>query len=116
MNTYKGACHCKAVTYEVDTNLEKVISCNCSHCYIKGLVLSFVSTDQFKLSSSEGNLTEYLFNKKKIHHLFCNICGVESFARGVGPNGEEMIAINVRCLDGVDLDQIEITKVDGKKY
>jgi len=34
--------------------------------------------------------------------------------RGVGQDGSEMIAINVRCLDDVDLGQLTPTPFDGK--
>ncbi|MEK7567994.1 MAG: hypothetical protein AAB513_03695 [Patescibacteria group bacterium] len=65
MKKYTGGCHCGAVPYEVETDLEKIISCNCSHCEKKGLLLVFVDKDKFKLLKGEDNLTEYKFNKKK---------------------------------------------------
>ena len=58
-------------------------------------------------------LVDYRFNKKVVHHLFCPTCGVGSFSRGERPDGAQMVAINVRCLDGVDLDALTITKFDG---
>jgi hypothetical protein len=44
----------------------------------------------------------------------CPTCGIESFARGAGPDGKEMIAINVRCLDGVDVKSLSLTPIDGR--
>jgi hypothetical protein len=40
--------------------------------------------------------------------------GVRSFGHGQGPGGP-MYAINVRCLDGVDIASLKITPVDGKR-
>ncbi len=114
MNTYTGGCHCGAVKYEVDTTLENVISCNCSLCAKRGWLLAFVTPAHFRLASGEDNLTDYQFNKKKIHHLFCKTCGTASFGRGSDGNGNEMIAINVRCLDEIDPDTIPSSKFDGK--
>ena len=115
--TYTGGCHCGAVRYEAAADLSApVISCNCSICSKKGYLLSFVPAAQFKLLSGEDSLTDYQFNKKVIHHLFCKVCGVESFAGGVGPGGAEMRALNVRCLDGVDPDALTLQKVDGRSY
>ena len=72
--------------------------------------------DQFKLLAGKDATTDYQFNKKNIHHLFCSKCGVRSYATGTGPGGAPMRAINVRCLEGVDLDALNPTKVDGKSY
>lgn len=111
MAMYKGSCHCGAVTYEVETDLEKVLVCNCSHCHKKGLVLNFVDKDKFTLLTGAENLTEYNFNKKSIRHLFCKTCGVQSYAEGVTfPKA----CINVRCLEGVELESLTLTPFNGK--
>jgi hypothetical protein len=49
-----------------------------------------------------------------LHHLFCTTCGTASFVSGTDDTGSESIAINVRCLDDVDIDSLTITKYDGK--
>jgi hypothetical protein len=117
MKTYIGGCHCGKYTYEVDTDLEKVITCNCSHCHKKGLVLTFVPVEQFRLTEgNEAELIDYQFNKKVIHHLSCPVCAVQSYARGQNSKGEKLIAINVRCLDDVALEDLTITPVNGKEY
>jgi hypothetical protein len=116
MKTYQGGCHCGAVRYEVETDLGLVAECNCSHCYAKGFQLTFVPAEQFRLLSGGDKLTEYRFNKRQIAHLFCKVCGVESFARGKRPDGVDTTAINVRCLEGVDPAALTLKKVDGKKF
>ncbi len=112
--TYTGGCHCGAVRFEVTASLDSVISCNCSICEKRGLLLVFAAPDQFRLLSGGDHLTDYRFNKKVIHHLFCRDCGIESFARGTGPDGREMIAVNVRCLDGVESGTLSPTPFDGR--
>jgi hypothetical protein len=111
--TYQGSCHCGRVTYEADADLSQVMSCNCSSCRRRGSLLAFVSDDQFRLQSGDDALTQYEFNKKVIHYQFCATCGVLPFARGTRPDGAPMVALNVRCLDGVDLDGLAIKKFDG---
>lgn len=111
--TYVGGCHCGNVRYEVTTDLETVYTCNCSICSKRGWILAFVPSEKFTLLQGKDNLTDYQFGKKTIHHLFCPVCGVASFGKGTGPEGE-MIAVNVRCLDDVDVDVLKITQVDGK--
>lgn len=113
--TYTGSCHCGDVRYEVTTDLSRVISCNCSMCGRAGTLLSFVPASQFKLLQGQDSLTDYRFNKHAISHVFCKRCGIKSFAMGKMPKtGDEMRAINVRCLEGVDIDSLSVTKVDGK--
>lgn len=110
---YEGGCHCGKVRFEVEADLSQVIECNCSHCAMKGFMLTFAPIDAFTLTKGEGETQEYLFNTGKIHHRFCKTCGVESYANGGGPDGAEMAAINVRCLDGVDLAALSPAPYNG---
>jgi hypothetical protein len=112
--TIEGSCHCGKVRFEVQTDLASVISCNCSMCSRAGYLLTFVRTAQFKLLSGEGAQQDYQFNKKQIHHLFCTTCGVRCFGHGKGPDGSDMYAINVRTLEGVDPEALNVKKIDGK--
>lgn len=114
--SYKGSCHCGAVSYKVETELKDVISCNCSICAKRGHILAFAPAAKFELLSGSDNLTDYQFGSGNIHHLFCKTCGVNSFAEGHMPDGSEMRAINVRCLDGVDISTLTITPVNGKDF
>lgn len=81
-----------------------------------GFLLAFSPKSSFQLKSGDAALTEYLFNKKAIQHLFCNTCGVESFAYGKMPDGSPTVAINVNCLEGVDPRALKSQHVDGKSY
>ena len=48
-------------------------------------------------------MREYLFNKHAIRHQLCIDCGVDVFARGKKPDGSDVIALNVSCIDGIEL-------------
>ena len=114
MPIHHGGCHCGAIRYRVDIDLTKpVVQCNCSICGRTGTLLSFVPAEAFTLERGEESLTDYQFGKKSIHHLFCKVCGVRSFARGVGPKGP-MAAINTRCLDDVEATALPVRQFDGK--
>ncbi len=114
MTKRKGSCHCGKIEFEVELDLKEALSCNCSICERKGTLLAFVGADKFHLISGKENLTDYQFGKKALHHTFCSTCGVTAFASGKTPDGSLMMAINVRCLEDVDLDKLEIKKFDGK--
>ena len=112
--SYDGGCHCGAVTFTVDAPLpSEAISCNCSHCREKGLLLTFVPATQFSLTTGEANLQSYKFNTHKIDHKFCKTCGVQAFAYGTGPDGAETRAINLRAVPAVDLDALKTKPFDG---
>jgi hypothetical protein len=113
--SYTGSCHCGQIKFEVQGSLDSVMECNCSHCSRKGYLLWFVPRSQFALLTPEAPLATYTFNKHAIKHHFCPNCGCAPF--GFGSNkGVEMAAINVRCVEGVDLASVKHTFVDGRSY
>lgn len=114
MQTYTGGCHCGAVRFEATADITQVMSCNCSRCNKLGWLLAFIPATQCKLLSGREHLTEYRFNKKQIAHFFCNVCGIESFAQGSAPDGTETVALNVRCLDNIDIKALPATEYNGK--
>jgi hypothetical protein len=78
-------------------------------------LLAFAPATQFKLLCGDADLTTFEFNKHLIQHQFCATCGIQSFAIGTHPkSGAKMAAVNVRCLDGVDVDALKVKKVDGR--
>jgi hypothetical protein len=111
---YRGSCQCGAVQFEATLDLSETVTCNCSRCQRLGSVLAFTSADGFALLQGEDALTPFQFNKGAITHLFCRTCGIQSFARGVGPNGAPMAAVNVNTLDGVDPRALSSHHYDGR--
>lgn len=108
---YTGSCQCGAVAYEVQADLDRTMTCNCSRCRRAGFVLTFVPEADFRLTA-DGPVTEYLFNTDRISHRFCAVCGIEPYARGE-KDGAGMIAVNVNCLDGVDARALPSLAIDG---
>ena len=113
---HEGSCHCGAVTYAVETSLDGLIECHCSHCYRKGFVLAFAPKAAFTLKSGEDQLGEYRFNKHNIAHMFCKTCGVQPFGFGTGPDGSEMAAVNVRTLTDIEPWSWTAERVDGRSF
>lgn len=114
MTKHQGGCHCGAVRYEVEIDFDEAIECNCSYCEKAGMLLAFAPEAALDLRQGEERLTEYRFNKHVIAHLFCSTCGISPLARGQRPDGARMAAINVRCLDGVDLGSVKRKPFNGR--
>jgi len=111
---FGGSCHCGEVAFTVEGDVPGGgMACNCSHCQRKGFILAFVPAANFRLDKGGELLTSYLFNKHNIEHLFCRNCGVQAFAEGKMPDGSPMRAINLRCVEGIDVDKLEIQHFDG---
>ena len=111
---YSGSCHCGRISFEVEGELFEVKECNCSHCSRKGYLLWFVPRSQLRLKSPEANMSTYKFNKHVIDHHFCPDCGCAPLAFGKGPSNAAMAAVNVRCLENVDLATVKRVPVDGR--
>jgi hypothetical protein len=112
--TLNGSCHCGAIAYTVEVDPEAAMTCNCSICSRLGAVWAFGPKAKFKLTKGEGRLGDYKFNKHVLHHRFCPSCGIESYAEGKGPDGSEMFAVNLRCVEGVDVAKLTPKQVDGR--
>lgn len=114
--SHKGSCHCGQIKFEVEGDFEQVIECNCSHCSRKGYLLWFVPKSQLTLSNPETALSTYTFNRHVIKHHFCPTCGCAPFGFGKKPDGAETAAVNVRCLEDVDLTTLKRHAVDGRSF
>jgi hypothetical protein len=112
--TYHGSCHCGQVRFEVDGELTGAMDCNCSICQRKGSLLWFVPRTQLRLLTPPGALRSYTFNKHAIQHQFCPTCGIHPFGEATDPKGNAMAAVNVRCLEGVDVYEIPVQFYDGR--
>lgn len=113
---YRGSCHCGRIAFEVEGTIESALACNCSICQRKGSLLWFVPRDKFRLLTPEQNASTYTFNKNVIQHRFCPNCGIHPYAEGTDQKGNRMAAINIRCLEGVDLASIPVTHFDGRSH
>jgi hypothetical protein len=111
---YKGSCHCGNVSFEVEGDFKEALSCNCSMCQRRGSLLWFAPRAALRLLTPESAAATYTFNKHVIKHRFCPTCGIHPYGVGVDPKGNEMAAINVRCIEGIDLSTIPVQHFDGR--
>lgn len=112
--THQGSCHCRRVTFEVDARLDYVIDCNCSLCRRRGALWHGVADAQLRILTGEADLALYQFNTRTAKHYFCRHCGIHPFIRPrLDPS---QWAVNVRCIDGVDLAAIPVRSFDGEHW
>ena len=111
---YQGSCHCGQVSFDVEGELTGAMACNCSICSRKGSLLWFVARDKLRLKTPEDATASYTFNKHVIQHRFCRTCGIHPFGEGTDPKGNRMAAINIRCLENIDLASVPVQHFDGR--
>lgn len=124
MTTYNGSCHCGRIRFEVEANIDRVRVCDCSICHRRGALSFRVPKDALKLITAWEELSLYQWGSRTAKDFFCPTCGILPFRRPSDPTLQEMTegvepfdgwAVNVRCLDGVDVEAIPIKKIRGSQ-
>lgn len=111
--TYRGKCHCGRVRFEVDAELDHVRVCDCSICRARGALNHRVKEGDIRILTPLAEMSVYQWNTKVAKDYFCPVCGILPFRRP--RNGPDIWTVNVRCLEGVDLDAIPIKHVRGSE-
>jgi hypothetical protein len=111
---YKGSCHCGNIVLEAEGEIKGAMACNCSICSRKGSLLWFVPRERLSVLTPEGAIGTYTFNKHVIKHRFCQTCGIHPYGEGTDPNGNKIAAINLRCIEGIDLETVPVKNFDGR--
>lgn len=112
---YQGSCHCGRIAFEIEGEIPEVMSCNCSMCQRKGTLMWIVPRKAMILLTSPENMSTYTFNKHAIKHHFCPSCGIHPFGEGAAPDGEQMAAVNVRCIEGVEISELKLQYFNGRE-
>lgn len=97
---YWGACHCRAVQFEITTDFPELTTCDCSMCRRRNALMVKVHESVFRLLSGAEALRTYQFHTHTARHHFCGTCGIYTFHRKrVTP---DYFGINVHCLADFD--------------
>ena len=111
--TYVGSCHCGDVKFEVDMDLDHVRVCDCTLCRKRGALNHRVANSALRPLTPLEQLTLYQWHTMTAKDYFCPRCGILPFRRP--RTAPDLWTVNVRCLDGVDLDSIPVERVYGSQ-
>ena len=88
VETYTGSCHCGAIRFEADIDLDEGSNrCNCSYCAKARTWFAFAKGPQrFRLLDGTG-VSEYRWTppgelESHLTFTFCRTCGIRTYARG----------------------------------
>jgi len=106
VQTYTGSCHCGAIRFEADLDLDEGSNrCNCSYCAKARAWFAFAKgAARFRLLDGAG-VSEYRWtppgdSEPHLTFTFCRTCGVRAFARGeLESLGGTFHAIHLPTLD-----------------
>ena len=116
--TYHGSCHCKAVTFEADIDLDRgTAKCNCTFCWKQRMWnAGQLQPGDLRVLSGEKTLGDYgkTGDWGETHHRFCTVCGIESYAEGIAPDSTATVGINLRSIEAIDVDKLTPRPFDGR--
>ena len=109
--TYHGSCHCKAVTFEADLDLDEGTGkCNCTYCWKQRMWTVGTSPDNFRLTSGEETLGDYARSGDwgEGHHRFCTKCGISTHGHGriEAMGGNPYVAVQLATLDDLEVEDL----------
>lgn len=110
----RGGCHCGRIAYDVEGPIGEATQCNCSICAKKGYLHWIVAREKFRLLTPAESMTTYSFNTGVAKHHFCPVCGVAPFY--IPRSDPDKVDVNLRCVDGIDLDAVSIRHFDGRNW
>ncbi|KAF2402821.1 hypothetical protein EJ06DRAFT_527800 [Trichodelitschia bisporula] len=116
--TYSAKCHCGAVKadFSISPSIEErqVVLCNCTICTAYGYINVYPKAEDVTITG-ENRLKTYSFPPHNRKHQFCSECGTSIF---IVPNDLlpdiGCLGINIRTVEGIDLDKLHYVKVDGR--
>jgi len=112
MSTHVGSCHCGAVTFEINSDLAELTTCDCSICVKKNALMVKVHESDLTVHTGEEALNEYRWNTKVARHYFCGTCGIYTFHRKQAM--PDHFGINIFCLDTVEPEGIPVRATEGE--
>ena len=114
MTIQRGSCHCGKVTFEFSNPIKGALECNCSICRRKGALWHVADNEHFTLLSGKDDLLVYRFGTKVAKHFSCKHCGISTFSNPrLAPS---MWAVNLRCVDDIDVDALRRQQFDGANW
>ena len=109
--TYYGSCHCKAVTFEADLDIDSGTGkCNCTFFWKQRMWKTApISPGDLRLLTGADALGDYgqTGDWGQQHHRFCTVCGIATHNDGDMPElGGKFVMVHVAALDDLPVQDL----------
>lgn len=118
---YNGSCHCGAVTFKVNMDIESGTSkCNCTFCWKqRNWNVGGLKPEDFELLTGDAALSTYGRKTEafEISHKFCSKCGTPTHGEGyLEEMGGAFASVRVAAIDDLTVQALvsaPVTYCDG---
>ncbi len=91
-----GACHCGAVTFEMNVRPRHAIECNCSICRSLGAVWGHGNAGNIVVRADPGATISYSHGERDLAFHTCRTCGSTTHWEAVRGASRGRMAVNLR--------------------
>lgn len=119
LKTYKGSCHCGAISYEADIDLAQGTSrCNCTYCLKTRAWAIALKPSAFRLAPGSVQGVAYHRHPQAPVKHHCAVCGVHTHSEGNADYmGGPFVQVFVATLDDATPEELASAPVrycDGR--
>lgn len=107
----EGSCHCGAVRFCYQLELESVTDCNCSICRRLHALWAYAPEDEVDLIAEDGATIAYSRGDRDIAFHTCATCGCTTHWSSL--TEVRRMAVNMRLADPKMLEGIRVRRFDG---
>ena len=113
MASYRGRCHCGAVSFTYPQTPEFLTQCNCSLCSRLGALWAYETRANVVLACGESATIRYIQGDRTLESHSCNTCGCTTHWLSVDGDESSRMAVNFRLCDPDAIKDIRVRQFDG---
>jgi hypothetical protein len=112
----RGACHCGAVRFEIESPPTWTLDCNCTLCRRYGGMWTYLRGEgavTLTIPPTPGATETYLWGDRELAFHRCKVCGCVTHMEAVAADPPFIYGLNARLLVGLDPATVLIREVDN---